>query len=117
MNQESKDKFIEWWRTTIHGSEAEIQVKIQWDAKHISDAWKHFDQVAHHITGEPMVMCRLCGITLPHPHRKQSGTNTMKRHPNSDKCQKGAKSSSMQQSIQQTMQHAVVCLINLAIFL
>lgn len=111
MDEESKTKFIEWWRTTVWGGTAETQRNIRWDAKHISDAWKQFDQVAHHITGEPMVMCRLCGTTILHPHCKQSGTNAMKRHPDSDKCRKRAKTPSAQQTIQQTMQHAAVSVI------
>lgn len=73
VNEESKTKFIEWWRTIVRGGMPETQHNIRWDAKHISDAWKQFDQVAHHVTGEPMVMCRLCGTTILHPHCKQSG--------------------------------------------
>ena len=88
MNNASKVKFIEWWRTTVRGGDQEAQRKVRWDAKHISDIWKGFDQVAHHITGEPMVMCRSCGILLSHPHSKQTGTNSLKRHQNSGKCQK-----------------------------
>ena len=95
----------------MRGGELETQRNIRWDAKHISDAWLHFDQVAHYITGEPMVMCRLCGTMLPHPHYKKSGTNTMKRHPNTDKCRKGSKSLSNQQSIQATMKHAIVSIV------
>ncbi|KAJ5249398.1 hypothetical protein N7524_011714, partial [Penicillium chrysogenum] len=74
MNNASKAKFIEWWRIT-----------------------ENFDQVAHHITGEPLVICRTCRATLPHPRAKQSGTNTLKRHIASGKCQKGSKSKSTQQ--------------------
>lgn len=108
MNNHTKQEFIKWWQTTMHGSEPDTQHNIRWEAKHISDAWKNFDQVAHHITGEPMVMCRLCGTILPHPHHKKSGTNTMKRHASSEKCRKGAKSPATQQTIQATMKHAAV---------
>ncbi|OQE61520.1 hypothetical protein PENNAL_c0284G08124 [Penicillium nalgiovense] len=106
MNNASKVKFIEWWRTTVRGGDQEAQRKVRWDAKHISDIWKGFDQVAHHITGEPMVMCRSCGILLSHPHSKQTGTNSMKRHQSSGKCQKGLRNQATQQSIKQTIQHA-----------
>ncbi|OQD94302.1 hypothetical protein PENVUL_c148G07398, partial [Penicillium vulpinum] len=78
---------------------------LRWDAKHISDVWENFDQVAHYITGEPLVIYRTCGVTLPHPSTKQSGTNTLKRHLASGKCQKGGKSKSTQQSIKETIQH------------
>ncbi|KAJ5318460.1 HAT dimerization [Penicillium atrosanguineum] len=90
----------------MRGSQSETQENIRWEAKHVSDAWEHFDQVAHHITGEPMVMCRLCGTILPYPHQKKSGTNTMKRHASTEKCRKGAKSPATQQTIQATMKHA-----------
>jgi hypothetical protein len=111
MNNTSKAKFIEWWQTTVHGSDTETQQRLRWDAKHISDIWENFDQVAHHVTGVPMVMCRICGVTLPHPNTKQSGTNTMKRHITSGRCQKGGKSKSTQQSIKETIQHTSVSLI------
>ncbi|KAJ5871083.1 uncharacterized protein N7529_003436 [Penicillium soppii] len=82
----TKAEFIEWWRQTIHGGQEDIQKKIRWDAKHISEGWKQFDQVAHYTTGEPLILCRLCGIILPHPMSKPNGTNTINRHPNSAKC-------------------------------
>ncbi|KAJ5557753.1 hypothetical protein N7513_003339 [Penicillium frequentans] len=56
MNNHTKQEFIKWWQTTMHGSEPDTQHNIRWEAKHISDAWKNFDQVAHHITGEPMTI-------------------------------------------------------------
>ncbi|OQE38089.1 hypothetical protein PENNAL_c0787G08625, partial [Penicillium nalgiovense] len=83
MNDASKAKFIEWWRTTVRGSEPETQ-------------------------REPLVMCRSCGVSLPHPHSKQSGTNTMKRHLSTGKCQKASRNLATQQSIIQTMQHAAI---------
>ncbi|KAJ5159352.1 HAT dimerization, partial [Penicillium coprophilum] len=68
INTASKVKFIEWWCTT-----------------------ENFDQVAYHITGEPLVIYRTCGVTLPYLSTKQSGTNTLKRYLALGKCQKGGK--------------------------
>ena len=41
INDASKAKFIEWWRTTVHGSGTETQ-RLRWDTKHISDVWENF---------------------------------------------------------------------------
>lgn len=95
----SKNEFINWWLQTQNGSQPDLQRRIRWNAKRISDAWKHFDQVAHHISGELMIMCRLCGVTLPHLNRTANGTNTMKRHPEIEKCRKAAKDSSRQRTL------------------
>lgn len=79
MNNTSKAKFIEWWRTTVRGSDTETQQGLRWDAKHISDIVENFDQIAHYVTGEHLVICRFCGGILPHLNAKQSGANTLKR--------------------------------------
>jgi hypothetical protein len=80
----AKKEFIERWRQTVHGSQEDIQKKVRWSTKHTSDSRKHFDQVAHYATGEPLILCRLCGNTLPHPNTKSDGTNTINRKPIQD---------------------------------
>lgn len=102
----TKEDFIIWWLQTQYMS-MEDQKKIRWEGKRSSDVWQHFVQVAHHISGEPKVMCQRCGNILPHPHEHLNGTNSMKRHYASEKCLKAAKDASKQRNIQQSFQSAV----------
>ncbi|CAG8367155.1 unnamed protein product, partial [Penicillium salamii] len=37
MNNTSKAKFINWWRSTIQGSDLDTQRRLRWDNKHSSD--------------------------------------------------------------------------------
>jgi hypothetical protein len=100
----NKDEFIHWW---VQTQADETQKRIRWDAKRTSTAWDNFEQVAHFITGEPKVLCRKCGITLPHPQSTANGTNSMKRHITAGKCQRVAKDRSSQRNIHETMELAV----------
>lgn len=102
-----KDEFINWWLQTEYGSQSEYQKKIRWDAKRSSSTWKNYDQVAHHISGEPKVMCRRCGKDFTHPHQHANGTNSMKRHFEANKCKRAGDRAAKQQSIQQSMEFAV----------
>lgn len=102
----TKDEFILWWLQTQYASQPDRK-RIRWDSKHSSDNWKNFDQVAHHATGEPMVMCRRCGKTLPHPQQTANGTNSMRRHFAAGKCRQAGNDVSRQRSIQQSIDHAV----------
>lgn len=49
---------MDCWLETQFGS-IQSEKKLQWDgARHYSDTWTNFEQVAYHITGKLMVMCR-----------------------------------------------------------
>jgi hypothetical protein len=111
-----KDDFIIWWlQTECSTKTGPNQKRMRWDTKHSADIWQHFDQVAHHITGEPMVMCRRCGKTLPHPQKTANGTNSMKRHFEAGKCVQAGNSATRQQTLQQSIKYAVY--INLLSFI
>jgi hypothetical protein len=105
-----KDEFVIWWLQTQYASQQDQRKKIRWNAKHHSDVWKHFDQVAHHTSGEPKVMCRRCGRILDHPQHTMNGTTSMKRHLEGGICQKTANNAARQRNIQVSMQDAV-CII------
>lgn len=81
----NKTEFIQWWMET---QPYDTQKKMHWDAKRTSDVWQDFDQVAHHTTGEPRVLCRNCGRTLPHPNVTQNGTSALKRHLSTGACKR-----------------------------
>lgn len=94
-------------RLSFGGMGAEKK-KIYWDgAKHHSDIWAHFDQVAHYTSGEPKVMCRKCGKILHHPNYTSNGTNSLRRHWKSDGWPKATNKAVKQPSIQKLMQDAV----------
>jgi hypothetical protein len=105
----SKDDFLHWWLETQFGNaQSEKKKKIHWDgARHISDIWKHFDQVAHHVTGEPKVMCRKCGKIMDHPNHTLNGTNSLRRHCKGDFCQRATNKVAKQPDIKQLMRSAV----------
>lgn len=104
----SKDDFITWWLETHFGGTQVDRKKVHWDgAKHHSDIWAHFDQVAHYTSGEPKVMCRNCGKILHHPNYTSNGTNSLRRHWKSDGCQKATNKAARQPNIQKLMQDAV----------
>lgn len=100
----NKEEFVLWW---VQTQADETQKRIRWDAKRTSTAWEHFDQVAHFITGEPKVLCRRCGKTLPHPQSTANGTNSMKRHIAAGQCQRIANDRSKQKDIQESLQSMV----------
>ncbi|RHZ50298.1 uncharacterized protein CDV56_100590 [Aspergillus thermomutatus] len=104
----SKEEYISWWIQTQYASIEDQRKKIRWDGKRSSDAWKNFNQVAHHISGQPKVMCRRCGTVLPHPHEHSNGTNSMKRHYTGEKCRRAANNAAEQQSIQQSLAFAAL---------
>jgi hypothetical protein len=102
----NKDDFVVWWIQTQYPNN-DHNKKIDWEAKKKSPYWESYDQVAHHITGEPQVMCRRCGKIIPHPQQTSNGTNSMKRHLEGAKCAKAAHDSRRQQNIQDSLQFAV----------
>ena len=63
----TKEEFIIWWLQTQYPSVEDQRKKIRWEGKRSSDVWQHFNQVAHHISGQPKAMCQRCGNILPHP--------------------------------------------------
>lgn len=103
----TKEDFIIWWLQTQYTSMEDQKKKIRWEGKRSSDVWQHFNQVAHHISGQPKVMCQRCGNILPHPHEHLNGTNSMKRHYASERCLKAANDATKQRNIQQSFQSAV----------
>jgi hypothetical protein len=86
----SKTEFIEWWLTTQYGIKPKRE-RPQWDKRgYTSEAWRHFDQVAHIETGQPKAICKACGLIIDHPmipNKKgiKPRTNALKRH-TKDKC-------------------------------
>ena len=102
----NKDDFLTWWLQTQYLSNPRNK-KINWEAKKQSPYWEQFDQVAHHFTGEPQVMCKKCGKTIPHPQQTANGTNSMKRHLEGAKCTKAARDATRQQNIQESLHFSV----------
>jgi hypothetical protein len=113
----SKNDFINWWLQTEYGSLSDHRKKIRWDAKRSSSAWDNYDQVAHHVSGEPRIMCRRCGKDFPHPHQHANGTNSMKRDYEANKCRRAGNSAVKQQTIQQSIEFAVCYIISYNIYL
>jgi hypothetical protein len=102
-----KKDFLEWWLQTAGASPLPPVHKVNFEAKYTSTAWDNFDQVAHHITGKPMALCRRCGKALPHPSGTSNGVNSLARHFKSKSCQKASDNTTIQQNIQESLQLAV----------
>ncbi|KAJ5260978.1 hypothetical protein N7524_008611 [Penicillium chrysogenum] len=102
-----KKEFMKWWLDTNLGQQKELR----WDAKHASDAWEGFDQVAHYSSGLPKVMCQRCGTILDHPNFNPKGaphgTSGIKRHRNGVNCFKG-NTRTPQRSIEQAFKDVIV---------
>ena len=59
----------------------DLAKRVSWDSKaRISEIWKSFYQAANRLTGEPVLVCRNCGIILAYPSYKASGTKSMRNH-------------------------------------
>jgi hypothetical protein len=106
------EEFINWWFETQEGSKK----RIRWDSNLTSKVWKEWNQVAHHITGEPKAMCTRCLKVLEHPNRKNNqghsiGTKSLNRHFNGPHCQMAAGNTLKQPSIQQLMNEKVIILL------
>lgn len=95
----SKDDFVSWWLQTDFGK----QKRIRWDARQQSNVWKHFDQVAKTIDGVPKVMCKQCKKMLDHPQQHGNRTAAMLRHSKGIGCQRGSKSPSIKQFLQEVL--------------
>lgn len=104
----NKTQFIEWWRHTAGAFPQPPRRKVNFEANYTSPVWDNFDQVAHYITGQPMALCRRCGKAIPHPSQA-GGLNSLKRHRDSKTCEKGGRNTSIQQTLQQSLQFAVKC--------
>ena len=103
-----KDDFIIWWLQTECSTKTRPnQRRMRWDTKYSANIWQHFDQVAHYITSEPMVMCQRCGKTLLHPQQTANGTNSMKHYFTARKCIQAGNSATRQQILQQTIEYVV----------
>jgi BED zinc finger. len=83
---ESRSQFVRWWLTTGFGLDPLCRDGIHWEKKKKSDAWDHFEQVAHERTGEPKVACKHCSTVLAHPNYKRAGTSAMKTHLKGNTC-------------------------------
>lgn len=70
-----KEVFINWWLQTTYGKRPEAKT-FNWDRTgHLSDVWRHFDQIASVTDGFPKVKCQRCGRLFDHPgQRKQEPT-------------------------------------------
>ncbi|KAF7128692.1 hypothetical protein CNMCM5793_003543 [Aspergillus hiratsukae] len=102
----TKDDFVNWWLETHFGQKK----KLRWDGNRQSGVWKDFEQVAHHHTGLPKVMCQRCGNLIEHPNYsingKANGTSSMRRHFTGDQCQKSTEKVIKQPGIKQAFQEA-----------
>lgn len=104
----NKNDFVIWWlQTEAATTTGPREKKMRWDAKHSAEIWQHFDQVANYITGEPMVMCRRYGKTIPHPGRTANGTNSMNRHFMARTCIKTANNTARQKTLQESIEYMV----------
>lgn len=85
-----KEVFVNWWLQTTYGKRPEAKT-FNWDRTgHLSDVWKHFDQIASATDGLPKVKCQRCGKILAHPGHTNAGTNSMGRHLKGEKCRRAA---------------------------
>ncbi|KAJ5557827.1 hypothetical protein N7513_003413 [Penicillium frequentans] len=100
----SKEQFISWWFQTQYATMENNDKKINWQSKRSAEVWDKFHQVAHQVTGDPQVMCRRCAKILPHPQKKGDGTNSMKRHLESNACRRVASNPRQQLGIQQSLE-------------
>lgn len=101
-----KEVFLNWWFQTTHGKRREAKT-FNWDRTgHLSEVWKHFDQVAVAGDGLPKVRCQRCGKILDHPGHTKAGTNSMGRHWKGEKCRRAAKHA-QQPTIQRLLQDEV----------
>jgi hypothetical protein len=82
--------FLEWWYKTLWGRDDPLVCKdtkrVKWERIHSSNAWSNFNQVAHHLTGEPALCCKYCGQILKHPTLKNTGTSNLSGHLQQSKC-------------------------------
>ena len=102
----NKDDFVHWWLRTAYGSTSEGK-KFNWDRRgHLSDVWKHFDQIASSTDGLPKVMSHRCGKILDHTGHMKAGTNSMGRHWKGEKCRR-AGNQAQQPKIRQLLQNEV----------
>lgn len=102
----NKEVFVNWWLQTTYGKSPGAKT-FNWDRTgHLSEVWKHFDQIASVTDGFPKVKCQRCGKIFNHPGHTKGGTNSMGRHLKGEKCQRAAVPT-QQSSIQQLMQDEV----------
>lgn len=107
---EMHTEWTEWWVQTDGGRIS----KIAWDARRLSEIWKHFEQVADALKGTPMVMCKRCGAIVHHPAsllpsgNARYGTSTLARHLATSVCQRAAGAS---QTMTKFLQAAVSSLL------
>lgn len=103
FSEMANDNFVTWWLQTDFGRKK----RIRWDARHQSEVWKHFEQVAHSTDGEPKVMCKRCGKLMDHPQASRNGTSTMMKHFKGMGCQNSTKQAARQPNIKQLMKDTV----------
>jgi hypothetical protein len=93
--QEQHTQFLEWWLSTEWVINAaadqdgadDLATRVNWNStSRKSEFWKSFDQAANRHTGEPVLICQKCGISIVHPGIRNSGTNALKNHVLSQSC-------------------------------
>jgi len=113
---DKKTDFIEWWLQTSSRREAPQDTRFRFDTDATkAQIWQHYDQVAHYTSGEPKVMCRRCSKVLDHPNWTRNGTNSLRRHWASEKCQNSLTKASRnrrQPHIQRLIEEAVSLRLN-----
>lgn len=102
----NKEEFVNWWLQTTYGKNPGAKT-FNWDRTgHLSEVWKHFDQIASVTDGFPKVKCQRCGKIFNHPGHTKGGTSSMGRHLKGEKCRRAAVQP-QQSSIRQLMQDEV----------
>ena len=84
----------EWrqWHTTTSYRQQFPDRKIQWKDMR-SSIWEYFIPCLRVQDGKPFVYCKRCEHILEHPTTRSNGTQTLNRHPFSERCKKIAKMS------------------------
>lgn len=107
----NKEEFVEWWLRTSAGQAEDARV---WDTKGCrADIWASFDQVAHCVTGKPMMMCKRCGAILHHPNaisrssKSAHGTTALRRHLTRQTCQARGQAQGKGSHLQRLLRHQV----------
>jgi hypothetical protein len=109
--QSVNNKFLDWWLNTpwvlthTANSTTNIVKQLSWNSStRKSDSWQHFHQAAHQITGEPVLICQICHLSLIHPNAKghSSGTTSLRKHLASASCQKASSRARQREGRRQT---------------
>lgn len=107
----NKKKFVDWWLCISAGQAEDASV---WDTKgYRADIWALFDQVAHCVTGKPMIICKRCGAILHHPNaiscssKSTHGITALRRHFTRQICQARGQAQGKGSNLQRLLRHQI----------